>query len=222
MFVAGCAVLSQAAFSEQPGHPKRGDRPPREAMLLGFIHQANQNEIALSKLALQNSSSTQVKDFANRMITDHTQADDQVVAFANSHNVDLLSLQQLRAARAKHQADRTELANRDKEIGSMTGEYAFYDTGTGGSGYGFNFQATMEKLRGLQGADFDREYINAMVKDHQIVAERLNNALAGPSPDVYRTRGIKDPAEIKLIEGLLSTINQHLAAAKQLQDSLKT
>src|SRR5229473_4084009 len=115
MLVTGCALLSQAAYSET-GNPERGDRPSREAMLLGFIHQANQNEVALAKLAQQNSSSTQVKDFANRMITDHTQADDQVIAFANSKNVDLPSLTQMTAARAKHQAERTELANRSKEI----------------------------------------------------------------------------------------------------------
>jgi predicted outer membrane protein len=220
MFVVGFALLSQAAHSQEPGHPKRGNRPSREAMLLSFIHDANQNEIALSKLALQNSSSTQVKDFANRMITDHTQADDQVVAFANSHNIDLLSLSQLRAARAKHQAERTELANRDKEIGSETGEWAFYDTGTGGSGYGFDFQATIDKLRGLKGPDFDREYVSAMVKDHQIVSDRLNNARAAPS-DVY-ARGMTDQDEIKLIDQLKSTVNQHLTLAKQLQTSLKT
>jgi predicted outer membrane protein len=221
MSVVGCAFLSQAAYSQEAGHPKRGDRPPREAMLLGFIHQANQNEIALSKLALQNSSSTQVKDFANRMIADHTQADDQVVAFASSHNVDLPSLAKMTAARAKHQAERTELANRSKEIGSETGEYAFYDVGTGGSGFGFDFQATMDRLRDLKGPDFDREYASAMVKDHQIVSDRLNRALTG-SADVYSTRGIKDPNEIKLINQLLSTIGQHLSQAKQLQDSLKS
>jgi predicted outer membrane protein len=221
MSVVGCALLSQAAYSEEPGHPKRGDRPPREAMLLGFIHQANQNEISLSKLALQNSSSTQVKDFANRMITDHTQADDQVVAFANSHNIDLPSLEKMTAARAQHQADRTELANRDKEIGSETGEYAFYDVGTGGSGFGFGFQATMDKLRGLKGPDFDREFASTMVKDHQIVADRLNRALIG-SAHVYTTHGIKDQDEVKLINQVLSVVNQHLSMAKQLQDSLKS
>jgi predicted outer membrane protein len=190
-------------------------------MLLGFIHQANQNEISLSKLALQNSSSTQVKDFANRMITDHTQADDQVVAFANSHNIDLPSLEKMTAARAQHQADRTELANRDKEIGSETGEYAFYDVGTGGSGFGFGFQATMDKLRGLKGPDFDREFASTMVKDHQIVADRLNRALIG-SAHVYTTHGIKDQDEVKLINQVLSVVNQHLSMAKQLQDSLKS
>ena len=211
MFVAGCSLLSQAAFSE-PGNPKRANRPSREAMLLGFIQQANQNEIALSKLALTNSSSAQVKDFANRMITDHTQADDQVVAFASSHNITVPSLAQMSSAREKHQEARTERANRSKEVGSETGEWAFDDVGTGGSGLGFDFKATMDKLQGLKGPDFDREYARAMIQDHQFVADRLNNA---------RTR-IKDQDELKLVDQLLPTINQHLTMAKQLNDGLNS
>src|SRR5262249_22507310 len=52
--VSSMALLSFAANAE-PGHPRRIG-PTREATLLGFIHQTNQNEIALAKLAQQNSS----------------------------------------------------------------------------------------------------------------------------------------------------------------------
>lgn len=218
MFVTGCALLSQAAYSES-GNPERGDRPSREAMLLGFIHQANQNEVALSKLALQNSNSSQVKDFANRMITDHTQADDQVLAFADSHNINVPSIAQINSVRA----DRTELANRNKEIGSETGEYAFFNVGTGGSGFGSDSQATMDKFRGLKGPDFDREFARAMIKDHQFLIDRLNNALTPDAAGPYATQArITDPDAIKLVNQLLPTIKQHLSLAKQLNDGLNS
>jgi predicted outer membrane protein len=223
MIAAGCALLSQAAYSQQrPGHPKRGNRPSREAMLLGYIHQANQNEIAMSKLALENSSSTPVKDFANRMITDHTQADDQVLAFADSHKINVPTLAQMKSDRAERQAQRMELGNRDNTIGSETGEYAFDNTKVGGPGFGFDFQATMDKLRGLKGPDFDREFASAMVKDHQLVADRLNHALTGDRAGVYGTRGTRDPDEIKLIKQVLSVVNQHLSMAHKLQDGLSS
>src|SRR5258707_15126338 len=216
MLGTGCGLLSQAAYSET-GNPERGDRPSREAMLLGFIHQANQNEVALAKLAQQNSNSAQVKDFANRMITDHTQADDQVLAFADSHNISVPSIAQINAVRA----DRTELANRNKEIGSETGEYAFCNVGTGGSGSGSDFQATMDKLRGLKGPDFDREFARAMIKDHQSLIDRLNNALTPDAAGPYVTQArITDPDAIKLVEQLLPTVKQHLSLAKQLNDGL--
>src|SRR5713101_2919722 len=150
MLVSGCALLSQAAYSET-GNPERGDRPSREAMLLGFIHQANQNE----------------------------------------------------------------------EIGSETGEYAFYNVGTGGSGFGSDFQATMDKLRGLKGPDFDREFARAMIKAHQSLIDRLNNALTPDSAGPYVTQArITDPDAIKLVEQLLPTVKQHLSLAKKLNDGL--
>lgn len=210
MIVASSTVLAQSnPVYLKPDRPDRPDRPNREAMVLGFIHQANQNEIALAKLALQNSNSDQVKAFANRMINEHTQADNQVVAFADSHNISLPSAAEIKAVRER-QADRQELANRSKEIGSETGEYAFYNVGTGGSG--FQVQATIDKLSSLKGPDFDREYAQAVVKDHQLVVDGLTNARAK----------ITDPDEMKLIDQLLPTVKQHLSSARQLNDSVNS
>src|SRR5262249_1594898 len=171
--VSSMALLSFAANAE-PGHPRRIG-PTREATLLGFIHQTNQNEIALAKLAQQNSSSTEVKNFADRMISDHTQADNQVVSFADSHQIVIPSLGQLQAAQAERRTERTIEANRAREIGSMDGEYAFYDVYSGRPGSsGFDFEATTQKLSSLKGADFDREYARVVVKDHQMVLDRLD------------------------------------------------
>jgi putative membrane protein len=71
-------------------------------------------------------------------------------------------------------------------------------------------QATLEKLRTLKGADFDREFVRAMVKDHQMVIERVTHA---------RSR-INDPELTGLVDKLLPTLKQHLSMAQKLQGSL--
>jgi len=46
-------------------------------------------EIALSKLAVQQATSSKLKDFANMMITDHSNAGDQLAAIAKAKNITL-------------------------------------------------------------------------------------------------------------------------------------
>ena len=46
-------------------------------------------EIALSKLAVQQSSNAKIKDFANMMITDHTAAGDKLAAIAKKEGINL-------------------------------------------------------------------------------------------------------------------------------------
>lgn len=187
----------------------------REAMLLGFIHHTNQGEIEIANLAKENSSSSQVKDFADRIIKDHKSADDQVMAFAKSHNIDLT------AARDRMHAMRDETAGHlrdDREaraVGSATGEYTRMaePPGTGGAGHMqamAEHKAAIEKLRTLKGPDFDREFAKVMVKDHQLAIDRLTTA---------RSR-TTDPELSALVDKLLPTLKQHLTTAQKLQDSL--
>ena len=46
-------------------------------------------EVALAKLALQKTASTQIKDFANMMITDHGKANDELMGIAKTKNITL-------------------------------------------------------------------------------------------------------------------------------------
>lgn len=57
--------------------------------ILSEIHTVNQHEISLAKLARSKAETPQVKDFANRMIKDHTAADQKVMKLAKQENITL-------------------------------------------------------------------------------------------------------------------------------------
>jgi putative membrane protein len=71
-------------------------------------------------------------------------------------------------------------------------------------------QALMTKLQGLSGADFDKAYIKAMVKDHQQdVKEFQKEADKG-----------KDPQIKNFASATLSTLQKHLSRAQQLEGTV--
>jgi putative membrane protein len=73
-------------------------------------------------------------------------------------------------------------------------------------------KATLEKLRGLKGPEFDREFANVMVKDHQKAIEKLTTA---------RTRVSGDSELTAFIDKQLPVLKQHLSMAEKLQSGSK-
>jgi putative membrane protein len=71
-------------------------------------------------------------------------------------------------------------------------------------------QTTYNKLRNLSGADFDRAYADAMVKDHeQDIAAFEREAKSG-----------KDPAVRQFAQDTLPTLREHLKLAQAMQKSV--
>jgi len=181
-------------------------------MILAKIHHANQHEIELANLAKQNASSDEVKKLADRFTTDHSKADDQVLAFAKSHNIELPTAGQMAST---HHMQKDEAASR--AAGSATGEHTQTSTGVGGAGMEHSagkatHESEITKLRNLKGAEFDREYVNVTVKDHQKTIDQLTNARSE----------INDPDTVALIDKLLPTLKQHLSMAQKVQSNLKS
>ena len=73
-------------------------------------------------------------------------------------------------------------------------------------------QATMHKLMGLKGTDFDRAYIDAMVDGHTKVQGKLQNAMSGISNSDLRAH----------VETTKTAVDRHLDMAKQLQSAAPT
>ena len=66
--VASAFWIAGAANAQTPSDPE----------IVGIVQTAEQIDISHAKLALKKSSDAQVKDFANQMISDHTNLDKSV------------------------------------------------------------------------------------------------------------------------------------------------
>ena len=75
-----------------------------------------------------------------------------------------------------------------------------------------NAKAEMDKLKGMKGADFDKEYVDNEVTYHQAVLDTIDKTLIPNAKN----------AELKtLVEKVRPAIDAHLQHAKQIQSTLK-
>jgi putative membrane protein len=156
---AGSAGTEHTATGQNGAAQSGGDK----AFVKNALEGGNA-EIQLGKLAQQKGQSDDVKQFGEKMVTDHTQMAEQMKPIAQQLNV----------------SPSTGIPAKDKMLYS--------------------------KLEKMSGADFDREYIMAMVKDHQKdLSEFKKEASSG-----------KDPQVKQAAEQGSSIISEHLSMAKQM------
>jgi putative membrane protein len=79
----GLSALAMSAFADKV------KMTPDE--LLARLHDANQEEISLGKLATEKGELEQVKSYGAHLVQDHTAADNQVIALAKLKNINLNS-----------------------------------------------------------------------------------------------------------------------------------
>jgi putative membrane protein len=105
--------------------------------------QGGMTEVELGRLALQRAADSSVRDFGQRMVTDHTAANAELKSIATRKNIQLP----------------TEVTSDQKSM--------------------------IEKLAKLSGAEFDKEYMSDMVKDHEAdVKDFQTQGNEGTDPDV--------------------------------------
>jgi len=119
-------------------------------------------EVELGKMAAERAKSDEVKKFAQRMVDDHSKANDQLKTIAESKGITLPS-----------------------EPGAQE-------------------KATMKRLEKLNGAAFDRAYMQAMVGDHvKDVNEFKKESNSG-----------RDPQVKSFASSTLPTLEEHLQQAR--------
>jgi putative membrane protein len=151
-------------------------------------------EVELANVAKDHAASADVKQFAQMMIDDHTQAGDQLKQIATSNAIPL----------------DTKIDDKHKDL--------------------------MDKLSKLNGADFDKEYMSAMVDDHQDAVSDLRSRVDEnrSASDRLTGKNPENPAAVKPEQSdnrvtmsinqwaatTLPTIEQHLDRAKQIKDNV--
>jgi len=132
--------------------------------------QAGMAEVMLGNLALQKSANDEIKQFAQKIVDDHTAAGNELKDLAATKSATLP----------------TEPNAKQK--------------------------ATYDKLNGLSGEEFDKEFVKVMVKDHE-KAVGLFQKQADKGVD----------AEVKAFAAkTLPVLQGHLEMAKSMNDKLKS
>lgn len=127
-------------------------------------------EVELGKLATEKASSPEVKKFGQRMVDDHSKANEELKQVASSKGVDLPD----------------KLTGKDKLL--------------------------KERLSKLSGPQFDRAYMENMVKDHKKDVADFNRESASA----------KDSEVKQFASKTLPTLKDHLKAAEAIAPSGKT
>ena len=136
-----CGLFTFGATAQQGNEASRMKSP--DSTFVTKAAQGGMAEVELGTLATQRASNQKVKDFGQKMVDDHSKANEELKALASQKGVQLPT-----AIDAKSQAMKT-------------------------------------RLTGLQGAAFDRAYMQHMVTDHEHdVAEFQKEADHGADPDV--------------------------------------
>src|SRR3954463_5031736 len=129
IMVAGTHVIAQSSHSQgsnsqsansQGSNPQGPGSPETAQMFVQHMLAANQAEVQMGEMAMTRAASAQVKSFAQMMVMDHSQNNQQLQPIAQQVGVTAAP-----APDAQH-------------------------------------KAIADRLARLQGADFDREFMNAM------------------------------------------------------------
>ena len=164
----------------QPQTPNQTRRPSHADN--DFVQQAlkaGEEEVALSKLAADKSQSEQVKQFAQMIVSDHTAANEQL---------SLLS-------------QRDGAPPRDSTKRSTDSSPPATSPGAAPS------SPKAQQLSKLSGSNFDKQFLLAVVQDHQKAIELF----------AHESERGSDPAVKKFATETLPKLKDHLQQAKSLQ-----
>ena len=130
----------------------------------------NRAEIELGQMAITKAASADVKQFAQRMIDDHTKANTELTELAQSKGWSLPAADTSNnTASATTDSNRTTGSTTNRTSGSEADKWSDSNRpkALDEQQMQSDHKAKKDKLSGLTGAEFDREYMRHMVMDHQ-------------------------------------------------------
>ena len=149
-----------------------------------FVQKAsvsNQMEVTLGNLAEDKAQSDRVKQFGEQLARDDEAANRQL---------------------------QSSLGGGDATTAQQPGAGTSSATQPGGAAMHQEMQQTQQRLERVRGAEFDRAYLEEMIKHHQKDIQEFERAARSGNPQVRA-----------FAERTLPTLRQHLEQAQQLQQS---
>ncbi len=137
------------------------------SQFLSRAMEVNAAEVKLGEMAMNKTQNARVKDFAQMLVNDHKQA--------------LEKIMELRAARTTTDVSDTDKTRNNADIHRNAADVPLTA----------EHQRTYQRLSALSGTDFDREFINEMVRGHR-EAIRMFEAQTNVHGNGAITRNQKD------------------------------
>jgi len=164
LLLAPAVVSAADQTGDQHGQLSRGDyKFLREAI------EGGQAEVQLGQLAKEKAVDPSVKSFGDRMVTDHSKANDELKSIASQKGATI-------PATLSHSE-----------------------------------RSSLDRLQKATGKDFDKDYVDAMVKDHKKDVKDFEDA----------SKDLKDPDLKAFASKTLPTLQEHLRMAQDLQNTVK-
>jgi putative membrane protein len=166
-------------------------------------------EVALGRTAVDKATNSDVKQFAQRMVDDHSKANAELQQLASQKGI---TLPESDMAMGDHSSTMSSSTAQSTDSQSSTNTASQHHADMGTSGDKMKGHAEMNKLGGLSGEAFDREYINMMVKDHEKdVKEFEKQSTKAKAPDL-RAWAAKT----------LPTLREHLQQVRDIKARMKS
>lgn len=154
-----------------------------DAQVVSKIHQANQKEIEMAQMALDKAESPRVKSYARKLLNDHQAADKKLMTYAEKKSLDMSKADQKTAMGTSG--------------GTATPAPGSADTGDAHA-----------RLQNATGKDFDREFVNMMVDEHDKAIDLVKSAHDSVTDKQLRSQ----------LGAMLPKLEQHRKMARDLAD----
>jgi putative membrane protein len=178
---------------------------------------AGKAEVEAGQLALTKASSADVKQFAQRMIDDHSKANDELTQLVQSKGWSMTANEMSHdnaktdTTSASSDTNKSSDTNRSTDTSKNPDANKWSDSNrpmaTDDKKMQSDHKAMMDKLSGLSGAEFDREYMRHMVMDHEKAVALFTRESKNKNGD--------DELE-KWAEKTLPTLQEHLRMAREV------
>jgi predicted outer membrane protein len=210
-----------------------------DQMVLRHLHHANLEEIKAGQMAQSKASSPQVKDYARTLVSDHQQADKQVLAMADKMHVDMKKMDMsdmdhsgMDHSKMDQSADHSKMDHSGMDHSKMdqSADHSKMDhsgmdhSQTAGmdrsntdssqmSGMDHDkmkmHQAKMDQLQKMSGKEFDQTFLTMMANGHNHVIDMVKNAQSNASGDLKN-----------MLDQMLPTLERHKQMAQDLQKTV--